>query len=218
MTATAVTRVRCSDARPAWPASWPFIAGLVVVTGAVLGIGTQVLQGALPGGWGVLANSGVMWAFGAFALGHLLPTMRWAVVGGAIELVIASWTYYLAVEWFEGIRSGPQGAVIWSAAGIVAGSVFGYAGQLAGARVHRRPIAWSLLAGTLAGEGVHLTWFVGNPALRRGGVAELILAAALSVWCLVTASRRTWPGVVTVAAALSVLAAGRVIDGAFANW
>ena len=96
--------------------------------------------------------------------------------------------------------------------------MFGYAGQLAAARVHRRPIAWSLLAGTLAGEGVHLTWFVGNPALRRGGVAELILAAALSVWCLVTASRRTWPGVVTVAAALSVLAAGRVIDGAFANW
>ena len=67
MTATAVTRICCSDARPGWPASWPFVAGLVVVTGAVLGIGTQVLQGALPGGWGVLANSGVMWAFGAFA-------------------------------------------------------------------------------------------------------------------------------------------------------
>lgn len=138
MTAAAVTRHGRSDARPGWPASWPVVAGLVVVTGAVLGIGTQILQGALPGGWGVLANSGVMWALGAFALGYLLPTRRWAVVGGAVQLVVASCTYYVAVDWFEGIRSGPHGAVIWSAAGIVAGTVFGFAGHLAASRVARR--------------------------------------------------------------------------------
>lgn len=65
---------------------------------------------------------------------------------------------------------------------------------------------------------MHLTWFVENPALCWAGITELVLAGALSVWCLVTARQRTWPAVIAVAAALCVLAAGRVIDGTFANW
>lgn len=48
----------------------PFVAPFVAVAGGLaLGIGTQVLQGELPGSWGVLANSGTAWAFGAFAVG-----------------------------------------------------------------------------------------------------------------------------------------------------
>ncbi|MCU1394536.1 MAG: hypothetical protein JWM34_2964 [Ilumatobacteraceae bacterium] len=189
-----------------------------IAAGAALGTGTQILQGVLPGGWGVLANSGVMWALAAFALGAALPAIRPApaAVGGAIELVVASCTYYLAVGWFEHSASNARSAIIWSLAGVMAGSVFGAAGHIARRRPEWRGPSLALVGGTLVGEGVHLTWFVGNPALRWAGIVEMVIAAVIGVACSTRRHRAAALGVVGAAAVLTLLA-GSVIDGAFAS-
>jgi hypothetical protein len=203
----------CRSARPA--------LATTVVTGLAVGIGTQVLQGVLPDTWSVLANSGVMWALMAFALGAVLPTARWGALGGAAQLVIASVVYYAAVDWFEGNSSELRGAIIWSAAGIVAGSAFGIAGYWCRRHPERRFPALALVAGVLAGEGVHLAWWVGNAELRPAGVVELGLAAVLLAVCLVGASRRpprratTLVAGIGLGAAIATLAAVDAIDAVF---
>lgn len=184
--------------------------------GLAVGIGTQILQGELPGSWGVLANSGVAWAVGAFLLGMLLPTDRAAAVAGGLAMALASVSYYWAVEWFEGISSGGRGARIWAVAGLVAGPFFGVAGRWFRARPRWRWLALAPVAGILVGEGVHLVWTVDNDDLRPAGVSELVLAAALVAVCLWRDRRR--PAVLALAAGAAACfwIAERIIDGAFA--
>lgn len=221
----AVMRVAATDrSDPTSPepsaVAWP--VALVAVSGVAVGAVTQIFQGVLPDGWGVLANSGVMWALTAFALGVVLPTPRWAAAGGAVQLVVASIVYYLAVDWFEGQRSDARGAIIWSAAGIVAGSVFGSAGHWFARRAEWRHPSLALVAGVLVGEGIHLTWFVGNPDLRPAGIVELAIAAILAGVCFAGAARSALhraPAIVAgilLAAGGSTLAAGKLIDAVFA--
>jgi uncharacterized protein DUF6518 len=187
-----------------------------VVAGVALGFVIQILQGSLGGSSAVLANSGAVWAFVAFSLGLVMPTARMAAVGGAICLVVASISYYVAVDWFEGITSSPRGAVVWSIAGILAGAAFGFAGFVARHNQrHRRP-AWALLAGVLVGEGIHLTWYVGNDELRPAGIAELAIAAIIAIVILRRAKSVTLVAAITVAAALTTLLASSLINEAFA--
>jgi len=68
--------------------------------------------------------------------------------------------------------------------------------------------------------GIHLTWFVGNQALRPAGLVELAAGAAITGWCLWHAVRRAglstgWlvAAVVITAAALT-LGAGVLIEAA----
>ena len=203
------TRARPGLRRPA------AVVALAIAAGAVLGIGTQVLQGWLPGAWGVVANSGVAWAVVAFGLGTVVATDRLAATAGAVALVVAAISYYRAVDWFEHVSSGPRGAIVWSLAGLVAGPVFAVAGRSARMVPVRRPYAWSLLAGTLVGEGVHLLWFVDRNELWPAGLFELLLGGVL-----VGRAIRTAPRVIIAAAAsataataaTATLVAGRLID------
>lgn len=196
---------------------------IIAAAGLAIGTITQVLQGFLPDGWGVLANSGVMWALMAFALGAALPNERLAAAGGASALVIASTVYYAAVDWFEGTGSDPRSAIIWSAAGIVAGPVFAIAGHWCFHRAGWRYHALALVGGVLFGEGTHLGWLAGNPGLRPAGIVELAIASALLTFCFARAPRTAASPVtarlvvsgVTVAAALSTLVAFELIDAAF---
>lgn len=129
---------------------------VAVLAGVALGFATQTLQGWLPGSTGVFANSGVAWALIAFALGLTMPSARSGALGGAVALLVASCSYYVAADWFEGIGFVPRTAVMWSIAGIVAGSAFGSAGFVARRSRQHRSAAWALVAGVLIGEGVHL--------------------------------------------------------------
>ncbi len=138
----------------------------------------------LPASLGVLANSGVMWALGAFAAGTLMPSVRAAALGGATTMVLASLSYYWAVDWFEGISSQGRGALIWSVAGLVAGPVFGVAGHLVKSRPDVRRLALAPVAGALIGEGAHLVWFVGVDDLWPAGVVEMTLGAAMATACI----------------------------------
>jgi hypothetical protein len=179
-----------SAPRPHRPSLQPILAGVVaVLAGLVVGIGTQALQGALPGSWGVLANSGVAWALCAFAVGTVLPSDRAAALGGAATMVLASVSYYQAVEWFEGISSDARSTVIWSLAGLVAGPVFGVAGRWARGRRDLRWLALAPVAGILLAEGAHLLWFVGVDELWPAGVVEVGLGAALTAVCVLQERR-----------------------------
>lgn len=205
---------------PAPPGSSPLtpevltLAALTAVLGGlVLGIGTQVLQGILPGNWNVLANSGVAWALGAAVIGALMPTVRSAVTGGAAALVLASISYYWAVEAFEGIGSDGRGALIWSVAGIAAGSAFGLVGHLVRADRDRRWLALALAAGVVLAEGAYFVRFI--PWLRPAGIVEVTIGVGLIVLCLVRERRRL--GVAALVAsgvALSGMAAA-MIDAGF---
>ena len=163
------------------------VAALATATallgGLVLGVGSQVLQGLLPGAWVVVANSGVAWAIGAFAIGTLMPSARAAVFGGATALVLASFSFYWAVEWFEGYASGIRGPLVWSAAGLVAGPAFGLAGRIVRTRPDLRWLALAPVAGILVGEGAILVWFVGVDDLWPAGLVELLAGAALTALC-----------------------------------
>jgi Family of unknown function (DUF6518) len=203
-----------TDLTPA-PARTIRYATTVLIAGLVLGVGTQILQGVLPDSWGVLANSGVVWAIGAFALGAILPDLRSAAIGGAIELIISSCIFYVAVDWFEGSSSNPRSAVIWACAGIVAGSVFGAAGHLARRSAVWRDPAWAFVAGAIAAEGVYLTWQVGNTTLRPAGVAELGIGAALLTVCMIRTGRKALTAAVFTTAGLLTLASDHLLNVIF---
>ena len=178
-------------------------AAIAVLAGLVIGIGTQLLQGRLPRSWDVLANSGVVWALGAFAVGTVMMSVRTAAFGGATAMVLASLSYYWAVDWLEGITSDGRGALIWSLARLVAGPAFGIAGHLVRTRPDQRWLALAPVAGILIGEGTHLVWFVGVDDLWPAGVVELALGASLAVMA-VTRDRRRMLVLVLVGAAASV--------------
>ncbi len=188
-----------------------------MIAGLGLGVGTQILQGVLPDRWGVLANSGVVWATGAFALGAILRDVRSAAIGGAIELVIASCIFYVAVGWFEGSSSNPRSAIIWSCAGIVAGSVFGAAGHLARRSAVWRDPAWAFVAGATAAEGAYLTWQVGTTTLRPAGLVELGIAAALVARCMIRTRRHTLTAALFVATGVLTLTSYHLINIVFAH-
>jgi hypothetical protein len=221
MSATLVEQPRATPRRPVTP-WWP--AAFVVAAGLLVGIGTQHAQGVLPDRWGVLANSGVAWALCALGVGSALPTPRWSALGGAAHLVLASVVYYASVGWLESGGSGTRGAVVWSLAGVVAGPVFGLAGHWFARRPDRRAPVLALVGGVLAGEGMHLVRFAGNPDLRGAGLVELSLTAVLAMSALVRSSRRTSPAstalvvAVVIGAATATLLATRAIDTVLAAW
>ena len=199
---------------PARAIGW---AAIVAVAGLVLGVGTQTLQGVLPDDWGVLANSGAVWAIGAFALGAILPDVRTAAIGGAIELVIASCSFYAAVDMFEHVGANPRSTVIWSGAGIVAGSVFGAAGYVARRSAVWRDPAWAFVAGALAAEGAYLTRQLGITTLRPAGVVELLLAGAIFVGSMLRTRRRALVATLFLATCLVTLTSYRLINVIFAR-
>lgn len=147
-----------------------------------------------------------------------LPNARRAAAGGATELVIASIVFYAAVDYFEGNSSDSSRAIIWSAAGIVVGSVFAVAGHWFAHRPEWRSGTLALVSGVLFGEGIHLTQFVDNTDLRPAGIIELVAASALILVCLVSSPRSTARhpklavGFLALAAATATLIAVQLID------
>jgi hypothetical protein len=196
----------------------PIVATLAVgvVGGLIVGIGTQILQGVLPGSWNVLANSGVAWAVGAFLLGMLLGSDASAAVAGAIAMALASVSFYWAVEWFEGSSSDGTGARLWALAGLVAGPFFGVAGRWVRALPDRRWLALAPVAGILVGEGVHLVWFVGVDDLWPAGLFELVLGAIIATVCLVRDRRRALVLAIVGGATAAFFVAEKIIEHGFA--
>ena len=154
-------------------------AFVVVVAGLAIGVGTQILQGMLPRNVGQLSNSGAVWALGAAAVGAAMRSDRLAAAAGGIALVIASYSYYGAVDWFERIGSNGQGAKMWAVIGLAVGPFFGVLGRWIRVDPSRRWPALAAVAGVLIGEGAELVWFVGVDDLWPAGITEMTIGAII---------------------------------------
>lgn len=94
------------------------------------GVLTSYGQTVLRDGWAALANSAAPWVMVAFAIGLFLPG-RWraAAVAGLLSQVGLVLGYYVTSE-LRGFGAAISSIVIWSAAGAVAGPVYGAAASL----------------------------------------------------------------------------------------
>jgi Family of unknown function (DUF6518) len=195
---------------------WLATIAIAAVAGFVLGCLTQILQGLLPADAGtILANSGAAWACAALGVGMLMSSDGKAAVAGAITLVVAAFTFYEAVSWFENVSSGSTGAVVWSLAGLVAGPVFGIVGRWARAHPTRRPFALALVAGVLIAEGLFLIFWVGVDNLWSAGLVEVVIGTSVGVYCMATAHHRAAVLGLIVAAAFAQRVAYEILDRLF---
>lgn len=127
------------------------VLAMATAAGLLLGPLDLIAQKALPYPWANLANSGAVWAFGAFALG------RWvgrgparAAVAGIVLLVVAVESYYLSAVYIQDDSTGN----LWSAAtmrwlvlGVVVGALFGAAGAATHSRRRWTRVGAAALAG-----------------------------------------------------------------------
>lgn len=160
-----------------------------VVAGLTIGIGTQILQGLLPRNIGQLSNSGAVWALGAVVVGAAMRSERLAAAAGGAALVIASYSYYGAVDRFEHLGSNGTSARMWAVIGLAVGPVFGVLGQWIRADAARRWAALAVIAGMLIGEGAELVWFVGVHDLWPAGITEMAVGGIVGLVSLANSGR-----------------------------
>ncbi len=128
-------------------------AGLL---GLVLGVLSMYAQGWLPGHWNSLANSGAVWAFGAFVAGAVVFRHGWptaAVAGALVELgLVVGYYTSVAIRYDQG---GPEYfAYLWAVVALLAGPIFGVAGMWWRGTARTWHVAGIALLGALfVGEG-----------------------------------------------------------------
>jgi hypothetical protein len=142
--------------RPGWLA-----VASAAGAGLVLGLATLGLQGVLPGSWNQLANSGAVWAVGAFLAGVVLAPAGWRpVTAGTGVLAGAVIGYYAGATLFLPGRSTTAALVApaaWLAVALLAGPLFGTAGAWwLDERRGRRITGPALLGGAFIAEGLDL--------------------------------------------------------------
>lgn len=103
-------------------------AVLALVLGLVVGSLTSVLQGVADFPWLALVNAVSPWATTAFVAGALQRSWRSAVVLGTVATLLQVVGYYVTAE-LRGYDAGLTYVVVWSLCALVAGPVFGAAGQ-----------------------------------------------------------------------------------------
>ncbi len=111
---------------------------VAVIAGICLGAVDLLAQLVLPYPWANLANSSAVWAIGAVGFGAWVRNgaVR-CIAAAALLLVVAVEAYYLAAALFLGTnpdRFLSPTALTWAVFGLVAGCVFGLAGQLRAVR------------------------------------------------------------------------------------
>lgn len=129
---------------------------------------------------------GAPWFVAAFATGLAARRPVGGALGGALALGLSVAVYYglmLGVEDRIGTPDALVMTVLWGAAALACGALFGAAGSLArGAEPGRRALAVAGLGGALAGEAAFFLGRVGAEA--PGGavlVGELLAGACLVV-------------------------------------
>lgn len=194
---------------------------VAVVAGLVLGpldLWGQV-NTAYP--WAHLFNSPAVWAAAAFAYGRWVRQLPLAVVGAVIVLVVGVEAYYLAdVLLRDASRSNLTSptALVWLAAAVVAGVVFGVAGSWAAETSGWRAVLGrAALPAIFGAEAVHNLLRLANepPDGRPEDLAQFaVWLALLSVAALVAttrgADRRTALQVIA-AAAVAAAAVGAAV-------
>src|SRR5262249_49164916 len=78
---------------------WRYLA-VAIALGLLIGVLTLIGQAHLPGAWNSLTNTGGPWLIGAFFIGTLMPSQRWAAAAGLVTLLACLLGYYLAAHFF----------------------------------------------------------------------------------------------------------------------
>src|SRR5262245_58258338 len=86
---------------------------LASVVGIAIGVLTLIGQGHLPGAWQHLANTGGPWLVGAFFIGALTPSSRWAAVAGLVTLLGALLGYYVAAHFLVEASASTDIVAFW---------------------------------------------------------------------------------------------------------
>jgi hypothetical protein len=158
---------------------------LIVATGLLVGVITEIGQGLLPDGFSQIANSISPWLLVAFLLGSRMPDRRWAAGAGFGALAFALIGYYAMTQLRFGYGGGTGSLVLWSIAAAVGGPVFGVAGWTW--RFDdgwRRSAAIGLLAAVAIAEGFYLILILPEPAVGAafvvvGSCVPLVFARTL---------------------------------------
>jgi hypothetical protein len=153
---------------------------IAAIAGLAAGAVTQVAQGLLPDGWGVVANSITPWLAVAFLTGSVAPTRSSALIGGAVALLGALVAYYGLVDIRYGYGVSLSGALrVWILGAVVGGPVFGLAGSWwRGSRAWPRAIGPALLGASAIAEGVYLS---GIETVGAATPGFLVIGLALPV-------------------------------------
>jgi hypothetical protein len=158
-------------------------AGLLA--GILLGAGTQVLQGILPGDSNWLANSIAAWTVCAFVLGSRTHSVLTAAAGAIVLLLAALAAYEVVVDLRFGTGWGPL-VSFWAAGAVAAGLVFGVGGWAwADGGAGGRAAGTALLAALLLTEGAYL-----HLILPGRWVGMVMIAIGLLLPALI--GGRTW--------------------------
>lgn len=173
------------------PANAPVRDGLAlgrVLTAAVLlglswGAVTSFLQTVLPSPFAGLANAAAPWLWTPFVVGALARSRRQAAALGLLACTLQVGGYYVTAD-LRGFPVGVTYVLVWTAAAVVGGPVFGLAGRMWRTATGRlRGLAPALVAGVWAAEAVGTYWLVlgyhGDAAVFGTVAAVLVLGLGL---------------------------------------
>ena len=153
-----------------------------VIAGLIVGALTQLGQRLLPDALQPLANSISPWITVSFAVGAFSQRSSLAAIGGWLSLVFALVGYYVLVEVQYGYGASTSSLVVWGAASLLGGLVFGPAGWFwrNGSGV-QRAIAAGLLAAAFIAESAYL-FVVLQPEAKPAAAVFLLIGLALPVF------------------------------------
>lgn len=187
----------------------------IVVVGLGTGVLTQFGQSILPDGWSQVANAISPWLLVAFLLGSTMPDDRWAAAAGIGALLLALVGYYAMTELRYGIGGSTSSLIVWGAAAVVGGPVFGIAGhRWRGPSPRERAGAIGLMAAVAIAEGAYITLVLERPSIGAGFVI-----AGLVVPLILGRDRHDrLGGYVAIVPALALGAIGYVVFIAFGEF
>lgn len=162
-------------------------AGIVAVA-VVLGLGwgatTSGLQTVLPSPFGGLANAVAPWLMAPFVVGTFCRSLGTAAVLGLLTCLLQVPGYYVTAD-LRGFPVGSAYVLVWSAAAVVGGPVFGVAGRLLRSGQGRlRGLAPALVGGVWLAEGI------ATYAIVLGYYGDAIVFGVVGVVLFLSLSRR----------------------------
>ena len=156
--------------------------------GLLLGPIDLLAQRTLPYPWANLANSGAVWAIGAFGIGAWVRTGRWRpAAAGAVLLLVAVESYYLAATLVQDDALSnlwTATTLLWLLFALLAGTVFGTAGAWSrGSNRWLRIVGLALPGAVLLAEAGVLAFRSGNgdAAYRTDNLQTAAIDAALGI-------------------------------------
>jgi hypothetical protein len=168
--------------------AWPAIA---LAVGLAVGVVTSYLQGALPGSWNTLANSGAVWTVVAFAVAALVVATRpLTIASGLAALLGEVLGYYAIASPVRGISTSMSERALWVAAAIIGGPLVGLAAWWwRRGRVTAGLAAVLAICGVVVGEGVH--GLVRISSTSAAAWVEVVLGGVVA-FLLLARSRARW--------------------------